>query len=193
MLDRATIATKRGAVLIDQLMTFARKQEALSLSPVRVDDVIREAVGLIRPMVSDAISLTIVPGAPDGVVLADPVQLEQIFLNLAANARDAMPRGGKFSITSGEVELDWEAARAHGLLPGPHVIVTVADTGEGMDAATKARVFEPFFTTKDVGKGTGLGLSTVFALVEHFGGNIEVKSAPQAGTAFTMWLPALRG
>jgi signal transduction histidine kinase len=159
---------------------------------VRLDDVIREAVGLIRPMLGDAISIKIVAGAPGGVVMADPVQLEQILLNLAGNARDAMPRSGTFSITSAEADFDWESARAHGLSPGPHVIVTVADTGDGMDTATKARVFEPFFTTKDIGKGSGLGLSTAFALIQHFAGSIEVDSAPRAGTTFTIYLPALR-
>jgi len=193
MLDRATTATKRGAVLIDQLMTFARKQEAVGLLPVRLDDVLCEAMGLIKPLVTDAITLALDAGAPDAVVLAHPVQLEQILLNLAANARDAMPRGGTLTITSTEVVLDEPAAKPRGLSPGPHLVVTVKDTGQGMDAETKARMFEPFFTTKDIGRGTGLGLSTVFALVQQFGGAVEVDSAPEAGTTFRIYLPALRG
>jgi signal transduction histidine kinase len=192
VLDRVRTTTNRGAVLIDQLMMFARKEDAVSLSPVHVDDVLREAIGLIRPMVSDAIALEINPGAPNAVVMADPVQLEQILLNLAANARDAMPRGGTFTIASREHQVDAQSARTRGISPGPHVVVTAKDTGEGMDAATKARVFEPFFTTKDVGKGTGLGLSTVYVLVQQFGGCIEVDSTPDAGTTFSIYLPALR-
>jgi signal transduction histidine kinase len=194
MLDRATTTTKKGAALIDQLMMFARKQEAtVSLSPVHLDDAIRDAAVLIKPLLGNAIALEIDAGAPFGVVMADPMQLEQVFLNLAANARDAMPRGGVLTIKSTDTLLDEQRARAHGRSPGPHVIVTVTDTGVGMDAATKARVFEPFFTTKEIGKGTGLGLSTVFALVQQFGGCIEVESAPGAGTAFTICLPSLHG
>jgi signal transduction histidine kinase len=193
MLDRAMTAATSGATLIDQLMTFARKQEAVPLSSVRLDDVLRDAMAMIKPLVSEAISLKIDVGAPDGVVMAHPVQLQQILLNLATNARDAMPRGGTLSITSREVALDEPFASAHGLSAGRHLVVTVKDTGEGMDAATKARMFDPFFTTKDIGRGTGLGLSTVFALVQQFGGCIEVDSAPAVGTTFTIYLPAQRG
>jgi len=190
MLDRVNNATGRGAELIDQLVMFARKQDALSLSRVRVDDVLREAAGLIRPLVTEMVSLEIDAGAPDAIVMADPVQLEQVLLNLAANARDAMPRGGTLAITSREVVLDEPSAKARRLSPGPQVVLTVKDSGEGMDAETKARVFEPFFTTKGVGQGTGLGLSTVFAVVQQFGGSIEVDSAPGAGSTFTITLPA---
>jgi PAS domain S-box-containing protein len=190
-LDRVSSATQRGAVMIEQLMTFARKQEAVGLSPVRLDDVLRDAEALLKQMLGAGIALTIDAGAPNDVVMADAVQLEQILLNLAANARDAMPAGGTLTMTSREAVLDERVARAHGVSPGRHVVLTVKDTGDGMDAATKARVFEPFFTTKDIGKGTGLGLSTAYAVVRHFSGDIEIDSAPGAGATFTIRLPAV--
>ena len=192
-LDRAVSATKRGASLIDQLMTFAHKHEgAITLQPLRIDDSIHEAEGLLKTLLGARVQLQIETGAPAGVVLADPVQFEQILLNLAANARDAMPEGGTLAIRSWEAVFDEPTAKLHRLAPGPHVIVTVRDTGCGMDDKTQARIFEPFFTTKGVGKGTGLGLSTVFTLVGQFGGTIEVESAPDAGTTFSISLPSLR-
>ena len=192
-LERAVSATKRGAVLIDQLMTFARKQDGtINLQPLRVDDAIREAAGLLKPLMGGRILLEIETAAPAGVVMSDPVQFEQVLLNLAANARDAMPDGGTLSIRSREAVLDEPTAKAHATSAGAHVIVTVRDSGCGMDAETRAHIFEPFFTTKGIGKGTGLGLSTVFALVRQFGGCIEVESAPGQGTTFSIWLPALQ-
>jgi PAS domain S-box-containing protein len=190
-LERALSATNRGVALIDRLMTFARKQDAeMKLQPVRLDDQIREAAGLLRVLLGTQIQLEVQPAAPEAVVLADPVQLEQVLLNLAANARDAMPGGGTLSIATREALLDEPTARAHGLAPGTHAVVTVRDSGAGMDEGTRAHLFEPFFTTKDVGKGTGLGLSTTYALVRQFGGRIEVESRPGAGTTFQIWLPA---
>jgi signal transduction histidine kinase len=123
--------------------------------------------------------------------MSDPVQFEQILLNLAANARDAMPDGGSLIIRSREAVVDERTAKLHHVSPGPHVIVTVRDSGCGMDDKTRARIFEPFFTTKGIGKGTGLGLSTVFTLVHQFGGWIEVESAPGAGTTFSICLPSV--
>jgi PAS domain S-box-containing protein len=191
-LDRAVGATNKGVALIEQLMTFARKQEGeMKLRAVRLDEQVREAAGLIKVLVGTQIALDVRTEAPEGVVLVDPVQLEQVLLNLAGNARDAMPDGGTLLIETREVVLDEEAAKVHGLAPAPHLLISVQDSGAGMDEATKAHVFEPFFTTKEVGKGTGLGLSTAFALVRHFGGRIEVESQPGVGTTFSIWLPAV--
>jgi two-component system cell cycle sensor histidine kinase/response regulator CckA len=192
-LERAVCATQRGAALIEQLMTFAHKHEGtITLGPVHLDDTIREAEGLLRTLVGRRVHLEIELGSPGSVVMADPVQFEQILLNLAANARDAMSEGGTLAIRSRAALLDEPTAKMRRVAPGPHVIVTVRDTGCGMDAATKARIFEPFFTTKGVGKGTGLGLSTVFTLVQQFAGYIDVESAPAAGTTFSVCLPALQ-
>jgi two-component system cell cycle sensor histidine kinase/response regulator CckA len=193
-LERAVAATKRGAALIDQLMAFAHKHEGtIELQPVRLDDSIREAEALLKTLMGTRVQLEIETGAPTGLAMADPVQFEQILLNLAANARDAMPEGGTLAIRSRQAVLDEPSAKLHRVAPGPHVIVTVRDSGCGMDDQTKTRIFEPFFTTKGVGKGTGLGLSTVFSLVHQFGGCIDVETAPGAGTTFSISLPALPG
>jgi signal transduction histidine kinase len=160
---------------------------------VRLDEAVEAGASLLVPLLGDDIKLLIETGAPESVVMADPVQLDQIFLNLAANARDAMADGGTLTVRTSELTLDEAAAMSHGVAPGPHAVVTIHDTGSGMDAATQARIFEPFFTTKAVGKGTGLGLSTVFALTRQLGGTIEVESTLGKGTTFTLSFPSLQG
>ena len=192
-LDRAVDAMKKGAALIDQLMIFSRKQEGeVRLRPVRVDQSVRDAMSLLKPLLGGQIQLEIETHAPAGVVMADPVQIEQMLLNLATNARDAMQAGGKLAFKTSETVFDDAAAKAQGTVPGPHVLICVQDSGSGMDAATQARIFEPFFTTKGVGEGTSLGLSTVFAVVRQFGGCIRVESAVGQGSKFTVCIPSLK-
>jgi PAS domain S-box-containing protein len=193
-LDRSIEAGRRGASLIGQLMTFARKQDpAMKLRPLRPDAMLADMLVLLRSFVGDEVVVRLQTRAANSAIMADPVQLEQILLNLASNARDAMPEGGTFEIETEEMILDDAAAGSHDLLPGHYVRMSVRDSGAGMDAATRGRVFEPFFTTKEVGKGTGLGLSTVFALTRSLGGSIEVTSEPGHGTTFTLCFPSLQG
>jgi CheY-like chemotaxis protein len=145
---------------------------------------------MLQRVLGEDIALEIVPGARLHRVRVDPGQMEQVILNLVVNARDAMPRGGKLSIETSNVELDEAFAREHiGVMPGPHVLLAIADTGVGMDDATQAHAFEPFFTTKGTGKGTGLGLSTVFGIVKQSGGTIWFDSTPGRGTTFRVYFP----
>jgi PAS domain S-box-containing protein len=190
-LARALAVASRGATLTTQLTKFTRRHE-VSMQALRLDDVVRDASGLIKPLVGEQVVVEVETHAPDAVVMADPVELEQILLNLASNAHDAMTEGGTLVLRTEERFLDEQTAAAHDTKPGPHVLLTVRDTGTGMDAATRARIFEPFFTTKEVGKGTGIGLSTVFALTRQYGGCIDVESEPGKGTTFTLCFPSLQ-
>ena len=171
-------AAERAAALTGQLLAFSRKQV---LRPQRLDlnEVVAGMAAMLDRMLGEPIALTTELDPALGHVLADPTQLEQVVLNLAINARDAMRNGGSLVLRTGNVDVDG----------APHVVLTVADTGGGMDDETVARIFEPFFTTKGVGEGTGLGLATVHGIVAQSGGSIEVDSAPGGGTTFTVLLP----
>jgi signal transduction histidine kinase len=193
--DRAAIAeiqraATSAAALTRQLLAFSRKQ-VLHTEVVRVDAVVGRIVSLLRRVLGEDITIeTLVPpGMPP--VDGDQVQLEQVLLNLAVNARDAMPAGGRLTIATGAMTV--EERQLHGdvfLQPGRYVTIAVQDTGCGMDADTKMRMFEPFFTTKQTDKGTGLGLSTVYGIVKQSGGEIGCDTAIGVGTTFTIYLPA---
>ena len=179
---------KRATRLTQQLLAFGRKQ-VLKPSVLDLNKTVSDMGKLLRRLIGEDIELLIVPRQGLWQVEADPRQLEQIIVNLAVNARDAMPKGGKLLIETDKVELNEDYAREHeGVRAGPYALLAVSDTGCGMDGTLLGRVFEPFFTTKEVGKGTGLGLSTVYGIVKQSGGHIRVYSEPGKGTTFKIYL-----
>jgi two-component system cell cycle sensor histidine kinase/response regulator CckA len=188
-IDQILLATERGAALTRRLLAFSR-QQVVEPRPVDLNRVIEDLDEMLRRLLGADVSLE-TRLAPDlWRIDADPGQLEQVILNLAVNARDAMPEGGVIVVETAMAELDASTAGRYGdVSPGPHVVLTVSDTGTGMDAATQARAFEPFFTTKPIGKGTGLGLSTVYGIVRQFRGSIAFDSEVGRGTTFRIVFP----
>jgi len=179
----------RAGRLTRQLLAFSRKQK---LAPRLLDlnTVITDMKKILQRVIGEDVKLTTRLEQDLGLVRADPGQIEQVIMNLAVNARDAMPRGGSLTIETGGLVLEEEAASGHpALSPGAYVTVTVSDTGFGMDAETQSHIFEPFFTTKEVDQGTGLGLATVYGIVKQSGGDIFVTSALGRGTTFRIYLP----
>jgi signal transduction histidine kinase len=178
--------------LTRQLVAFSR-QRAVAPQPVDVNQVVRDAAAMLRPLLGTEIDVD-VHTAPDvPVVLADPGQLDQILVNLAVNARDAMPHGGRLNVAVAQANArPGEAGRliGPGATPGRYAVIEVSDTGAGMDAETQARIFEPFFTTKELGKGTGLGLPVVEGIVRQANGAITVRSEVGRGTTVTVFWPA---
>ncbi|MGA3103701.1 MAG: PAS domain S-box protein [Terriglobales bacterium] len=187
--DNIKSAIERGSSLTRQLLAFSRSStvqpQLLDLN-ARLKDVGK----LLRPLMGDDVEILIVSKSPTAVVEADPGQLDQIVVNLAVNARDAMPRGGKLILETGSAKFDegFTEKNQH-MPPGEYILLAVSDTGSGMDEATVARAFEPFFTTKEIGKGTGLGLATVYGIVKQSAGHILVYSEPGHGTTFKIYLP----
>jgi signal transduction histidine kinase/CheY-like chemotaxis protein len=182
-------AGERAASLTRQLLAFSRRQ-VLAPQVLDLNDVVSNVEKMLRRLIGEDVELRTVLDPSLGQVQADPGQIEQVIMNLAVNARDAMPSGGSLTIETSNVQLDQSFARSHvKVKPGPHVMLTVGDTGVGMTAETKAHIFEPFFTTKGKGKGTGLGLATVYGIVEQSGGTIWVYSELGQGTVFKIYLP----
>jgi len=188
--DNIREAAKRGASLTRQLLAFSRRQP---VQPQLLDlnGRLREISKLLHPLMGDDVEITLLSRSATAIVEADAGQLDQIVINLGANARDAMPHGGRLIIETGVFDFDEAFAREHpAMTAGRYVMMAISDNGVGMDEATRSRIFEPFFTTKEMGKGTGLGLATVYGIVKQSGGDIWVYSEPGRGTTFKIYLPS---
>jgi signal transduction histidine kinase/ActR/RegA family two-component response regulator len=182
-------AAERAAALTKQLLAFSRRQ-MLQPRVLDLNDAVREASELLERLIGEHIQLATFLDADTWPILADAGQLTQVVVNLGVNARDAMPNGGVLTITTGNVDVTESlAARQRGLSVGEYAVLTIRDTGTGMDRPTQERVFEPFFTTKEQGKGTGLGLATVYGIVKQSNGYIHLTSTPGSGTTFWIFLP----
>ena len=190
--DQIRRAADRAASLTQQLLAFSRRQ-VLQPRVLDLNETVSSVQKMLTRVIGEDIELIANLGAAPMTVRADPGQLEQVLMNLAVNARDAMPQGGRITMETSEVEIRAEEGRDLDLPPGRYVVLRVTDTGHGMDQVTLSHVFEPFFTTKPMGKGTGLGLATVYGIVKQSGGGIQVESEADRGTGFRIYLPAVAG
>ncbi|NIO07226.1 MAG: response regulator, partial [Deltaproteobacteria bacterium] len=182
-------ASSRAAKLTQQLLVFSRRQ-LIEPRVINLNEVLQNADIMLRRLIGEDIELVTIPAEDLGQIKVDPGQLEQVIVNLAVNARDAMPEGGKLTLKTANVTFDEGYTRHHsGVNPGEYAMLSVSDTGVGMTEEVKAHLFEPFFTTKDMGKGTGLGLATCYSIVKQSGGNLWAYSEPGKGTTFKIYLP----
>jgi two-component system cell cycle sensor histidine kinase/response regulator CckA len=187
--DQILSASMKGAGLTRSLLAFSRKQP-ISLNPVNLNNIIKGTEKLLKRLLTEDIILKTLLTSDNIMIMADPTQIDQILFNMVTNARDAMPKGGSLTIETKAVILDKEFVTTHGFgEPGKYALLSVSDTGAGMDAAVKEHIFDPFFTTKEVGKGTGLGLSTIYGIVKQHNGYVTVYSEPDMGTVFRIYFP----
>lgn len=186
--EQIALAAQRASQMTRQLLSFSR-QQILTPEEVRLDHLLTTLVPMLQRLIGEDITVDVGVLTPIPVVRLDPSQFEQAIVNLAVNARDAMPMGGCLTCRLSQVDLPAASAAALAVAAGPYVLCEVTDTGHGMDEATMARIFEPFFTTKEPGRGTGLGLSSVFGGIRQYGGGISVSSTPAVGTTFRLYFP----
>src|SRR6266436_4331581 len=187
--EQVHLAAERGAALTRQMLAFSRRQ-VFQLRVLNLNDIVGNLLKMLQRIIGEHIEIKAALAQDLAAVKSDPAQLEQVLMNLCVNARDAMPEGGRLTLETQNVELDDHFVRAHiGSAPGPHILLTVTDTGMGMDTETQARIFEPFFTTKGPGHGTGLGLAMVYGVIKQSGGYIWVSSDIGKGTSFKIYLP----
>jgi PAS domain S-box-containing protein len=190
LIENIREAAKRGASLTRQLLAFSRRQP-IQTQVLDLNDRLKQVSKLLTPLMRDDVEILHLPRSQNAIVEVDPGQLDQIVVNLAVNARDAMPRGGRLILETAVFDFDEAFAREHpSMSAGRYVMLAISDSGMGMNEATRSRIFEPFFTTKETGKGTGLGLATVYGIVKQSGGHIWVYSELGQGTTFKIYLPS---